>query len=71
MILPLMAAAFFWLAAYLVAGWLGVLVLFIVGTIGELALFGSYELSQRHAARVARRRWQAWTAHDAEVRFRG
>ncbi len=69
--IALLLAGAFWLAAYLVAGWTGVLVMLLVGLFGELLLFGSYEVQRLHAAKVARRRWQAWNAHDAEVRFRG
>lgn len=69
--IALLLAAFFWLAAYLVAGWTGVILMALLGIAGELALFGSYEAQRIHARRVARRRFQAWKAHDAEVRFRG
>lgn len=62
--IALFIAAAFWLAAYALFGWYGVLVMAVLGTIGELVLFGSYELQRFHARRVARRRFAGWKAHD-------
>ena len=45
--IALLISACFWTLAYLVAGIPGLIVMAIVGSVGELLLFGSAQLGER------------------------